>query len=344
MRRRLAIAAGVLVVAIAGAFVWHRFFRLGRLPAAGAFDRSDNGIWMRRHWIHGGAPDEERAALATSLEVRGIRRLYPFLGPMDPDGNPGWRDDGVIRHYEPERARAFFAAMHRLSPGLKIVPWTGGNLHQDVHLTDERQRAGFAAHMKAIVDLGADGVQLNVEPMPSGREGYLDLLRAVKEAIGPDKILSIAAYPPETPLHPFTDVHWSLAFTGEVCAIADEMVFMGYDTALRVPRMFESLVSTWTSDLARTLPPHCEWSMGVPAYEDDEPWHRPDVETIGVAIDGVRRGLAEAGTVPETFRGIAIYASWTTDDEEWAVFDRRWRGVEPVTVAAPDREKTAPAP
>lgn len=337
-QRRVVAAVVALALVALGAYVWHRFLALGDLPAAGAFDRADNGLWMRRHWIHGGAPDEERAELARSLEARGIRRIYPFLGPMDPDGVPGWRDDGVIRHYEAERAGAFFTEMHRLSPGLKIVPWTGGNLHQDVHLTDARQRAGFAAQMQAIVDLGADGVQLNVEPMPSGSEGYLDLLRAVKEAIGPGKILSIAAYPPTTPLHPFEDVHWTLEFTAEVCAVADELAFMGYDTGLRVPRTFERLVETWTADLARTLPPHCEWSMGVPAYEDDKPWHRPNVERIGTAIDGVRRGLG-ASLKSARFTGIAIYASWTIDDDEWAAFDRQWRGKEPVPGSAPDRAK-----
>ena len=340
-RAKVLLALTCLVL-IAGALVWWKFLRLSPLPEPGAFDRADNGLWMRRHWIHGGAPDEERAELAASLEAHGIRRIHPFLGPMDPDGKPGWRDDGVIRHYDPVRARAFFDEMHRLSPRLKIVPWTGGNLHQDVHLIDAKQRSGFAAHMAAIVNLGADGVQLNVEPMPSGSEGYLDLLRAVKSAIGPDKILSIAAYPPTTPLHPYEDVHWTLAFTAEVCAIADEMTFMGYDTAQRLPALYENMVATWTADLARTLPPHCEWSMGVPAYEDDEPWHRPDVETIGHGIDGVRRGLLAHGSVPPKFTGIAIYASWTIDDDEWAAFDRQWRGVDAVTVPAPDRLPRTP--
>ncbi len=317
---RNALVLGALVCAIV----------LARRPETsprGAFDRGDNGLWMRRHWIHGGIADPERASLAAALEARGIGRIYPFLGPMDADGTPGWRDRGVIRHYDPARAGAFFAEMQRLAPGVKVIPWTGGNLRQDVRLDDARLRAAFATHMKAIVDLGADGVQLNVEPLPDGTRAYLDFLREVKAAIGPDKILSVAAYPPATDLHPFPDVHWSLAFTAEVCAIADEMAFMAYDTALPDPRLYEGLVADWTSDLARTLPDHCHWSIGVPAYEDDEPWHRPGVETISHGIAGVRRGLARLDAVPATFTGIAVYASWTTDAEEWATFDREWRGL-----------------
>jgi hypothetical protein len=44
--------------------------------------------------------------------------------------------------------------------------------------------------------------------------------------------------------------------------------------------------------------------------------HRAEVETLENALLGVVRGLRgkpEGGT----FEGIAIYAEWTTDSEEW---------------------------
>jgi len=54
----------------------------------GAFDRGDNALWMRRHWMHEGPTAAEIAALVESLRARGIRRIYPFLGPMDRAGWP----------------------------------------------------------------------------------------------------------------------------------------------------------------------------------------------------------------------------------------------------------------
>ena len=135
------------------------------------------------------------------------------------------------------------------------------------------------AHTRAIVDLGADGVQLNVEPLPDGTAAYLDLLRAVKAAIGPDKTLSVAAYPPTTLLHPFEEVHWSLEYSRQVCEIVDEFAVMAYDTGLRQRLVYRELMDTWATDLAAALPPPeqggCELLIGLPAYEDDEPWHRP---------------------------------------------------------------------
>jgi len=313
----------------------------GEVEAPGRWDRGDNGLWMRRHWLHGGA-EAEPAELAASLEELGIRRIYPFLGPMDEEGWPGWRDDGRIRRYDPAVAGAFLGEMRRVAPGVRVLPWTGGNLHQDVGLTDRAQRAAFATHMAELTRLGAHGVHLNVEPLPSGSGGYLDLLRAVKTAIGPDRTLSVAAYPPETPLHPFPDVHWTLEFTRQACLEADELVVMGYDTAQESGIVYETIVATWTRDLLRTLPPPeqggCEWSMGVPAYEDDEPWHRPDAETLEHGIRGVERGLADQPD-PGNFTGIAIYASWTTDRAEWAAYDRLWRGVSPTGALVPDRSE-----
>ena len=306
----------------------------------GRFDRADNGVWMRRHWIHGGA-DLDHGQLAKSLDQLGIRRVYPFLGPMPAQGGrPGWRGDGKINPYEPKKARRFFTKMKRLAPNLAIVPWTGGVLTRDAHPGDPGYRKAFAAQMATLVELGADGVHLNVEPLPSFRPGYLRMVRRVKAAIGPDKTLSIAAYPPTTELHPFEKVHWTLGFTRMVCKVADELVVMAYDTALEDPATYEGLMADWTDDLLDTLPAPddggCQVLMGVPAYEDDEPYHRPDVENIAHGIQGVLQGLDRRDDIPEHFRGIAVYSSWTTDADEWATYQRLWRGREAEGVVLPD--------
>jgi hypothetical protein len=157
------------------------------------------------------------AALVESLRARGIRRIYPFLGPMDRDGWPGWRSKKGLVRYVPERAGAFLAEIKRIAPEIRVIPWTGGNLGSDVRLKDETPRRAFAEHARRLVALGADGVQLNVEPLPSWAPGFQELLREVKAAIG-DRTLSIAAYPPPTPLHPFPEVHWELPLQG--CAPA----------------------------------------------------------------------------------------------------------------------------
>jgi len=296
-------------------------------------DQAENGIWMRRHWLHGGPEvqgheDRMRRELAVAAEANGIRRLYPFLGPMDHEGHPGWRKRGFIHRYDAQRVADFTTAMAALAPTLQVIPWTGGTWPRDVIFADHDRIAGFIEHTRVVThDLGAAGVQLNVEPMPSYTDGYLELLGAVKQAIGPDKVLSIAAYPPPTLHQPVEDVHWSLPFLHDVCMAADELAVMSYDTGLKYRPLYRALLARWTTQLAESLPPPeeggCVWLMGLPSYEDDEPWHRPDIETIDEALRGVVDALEDGA--PANFRGVAVYASWTTDADEWAAYDRLWR-------------------
>ncbi len=308
-------------------------------------DQAENGVWMRRHWLHGGPEvegheDRLRRELATAARANGITRLYPFLGPMDWNGHPGWRRDGRINHYEPARVQAFTTAMAGLAPELQVIPWTGGTWPHDVIYVDRERIEGFVVHTRTLThELGAHGVQLNVEPQPSYTEGFLELLAEVKAAIGPDKLLSIAAYPPPTLHQPAPEVHWELPFLREVCLASDELAVMAYDTGIRYRYLYRALMERWTRQLAETLPPPeeggCVWLVGLPSYEDDEPWHRPDVETIDEALRGVVDALEDGA--PPNFRGVAIYASWTTDAEEWAMYDALWRpGSESPAVTMPD--------
>lgn len=316
--------------------------RADRSDRKATFDQGDNGLWMRRHWLHEGPAPEEIASLVAGLRARGIRRIYPFLGPMDEEGWPGWRSKHGLVRYVPERAGAFLAEFKRLAPEIRVIPWTGGNLGRDVHLDDEKQRQAFAAHMKRLVELGADGVQLNIEPLPSFAPGYIELLRTVRSAIG-SRVLSIAAYPPPTPLQPVGEVHWELPFMREVCRNVSELAVMAYDTGVTSAEAYEALLAGWTQDLAKTLPAPkeggCEWLMGISAYDDDMDYHRPDVETIEHSLKGVMRGLNQIA-MPPGFRGVAIYASFTTDDMKWGIYDRLWRGREPVSTPPLDPGNT----
>ncbi len=332
----------IILSALAGVFLGTAGALAGDNPEPGRFGRGDNALWMRRHWLHEGPTAEEIAALALSLRERGIARIYPFLGPMDAEGWPGWRSKAGHVRYVPERAGAFLAAFHKVAPEIRVIPWTGGNLGSDVHLDDANQRRGFAEHARALVALGADGIQLNVEPLPSGTAAYLDLLREVKAAIG-DRTLSVAAYPPPQDGEPGGDNNWELPFMRQVCANADELAVMAYDTGLKSAPAYEALVSTWTRQLAAALPPPeakgCEWLMGVPAYDDDKDYHRPDVETVEHSLRGILAGLKAAGAAPG-FRGVAIYASFSADERKWSDYGKLWCGTAAFSSPAPDPRNT----
>ncbi len=177
---------------------------------------------------------------------------------------------------------------------------------RDVNLQDEAQRSAFLEHARRLVALGADGVHLNIEPVPSGASGYVEFLRAVKAAIG-DRTLSVAAYPPPLTDDPDNEAHWQIPFMREVCRSADELAFMAYNTGSASAAAFETLIAAWTRELAAALPSPkaggCEWLMGVPAYDEEEPYHRPDVETVEHSLKGIAAGLRASGKAGKLPRG-----------------------------------------
>ena len=312
------------------------------LPGSGGYDQGDNGLWMRRHWLHEGPTSQEIEALVASLRAHGVKRIYPFLGPMDGEGWPGWRSKSGFRRYDLARAAAFIAAFHRLAPEIRILPWTGGILDKDVNLKDAAQQAAFAEHARRLVEAGADGIHVNIEPVKSGASDYLRFLRAVKAAIG-ERVLSVAAFPPPIPGEEDDEMHWTLSYLREVCGTADEIAVMAYNTGRTTAQAFESLIAGWTKDIATALPERggggCEWLMGVPAYDDEEPYHRPDVETVEHSLNGIVAGL-HAANRHDRFRGVAIYASFSAGERHWAMYERLWRGKKPESLPPLDPRNT----
>jgi hypothetical protein len=140
-----------------------------------------------------------------------------------------------------------------------------------------------------------------------------------------------------------SDTYWELPFMRAVCSTANELAVMAYDTGLKSAPAYEALLSAWTRQLAAALPPPeakgCEWLMGVPAYDDDKDYHRPDVETPGHSLRGILAGLRAAGTAPG-FRGVAIHASFSADEGKWAEYGRLWRGTPAFASPAPDPRNT----
>ena len=93
-------------------------------------------------------------------------------------------------------------------------------------------------------------------------------------------------------------------------------------------------LSEWTVALLADAHP-CALRIGLPSYDDDKPWHRPDAETLSAAADGAVAGVGDA-TGAGMLDGFALYASWSMDEAEWAQFDIRLRGTDPTDVTTFD--------
>lgn len=314
--RRIALACAAVAVAVLLAWWIWTPGSTHPLPAGLA-----HGAWLTHAWW-GDARwfasssrravdfqgDAAVAGLARRLHALGIRDWYVHACPATSDG-----DLPALDH---EQARLLV----RHNPEGQVLAWVGGVLDENCFPGDPAWRTRFAGGCAALVRAtGIAGVQLNIEPCPPGTPGYLELLDDLRRALPPGARLSVAAYPPPTRLHPVEQVHWDEAFFRAVAARCDDLAVMSYDTAQRQRKVYTWLVATWTRECLA-------WSggrpvrLGVPAYDDDEDWHRPEVEQAAAALAGISAGVD--GTAPAPFAGVAVYAEWTLDDQEAADLGR----------------------
>ena len=292
------------------------------------FNHDRNAVWLEHRWLEREHSVPEMEALFTSLAGHGIGYVFPHLIPFNGAGR--------LPVHSREQMRAFLATARRVAPELRVLPWVGGlrvgyrrQRPGSVDLADLGQRQRIVAECRGLVDEGFDGIHVNVEPVDDGNDEFLALLRALRTAVGPGRILSVSAMPPaplSLPLAP--NFAWSLEYHRRVAALVDQVVIMAYNTALPTSGLYRRYVTWATSSVTRDLAAartSARVLLGVPTYDDASFVHRLSVETPENAFLGVVAGLRGLGA-GGTFEGVALYAEWTTDEREWATYERAWRG------------------
>ena len=309
----LAIVFGVLV---AGYGLWCPGSKVP-LPSF-----SNNAIWIGHGWLGDDGwfkrnnrsmadfRDVEKCTLLLQkLHDHGISTVYPHLCPAQPNGR--------IAPCDKEQTERFLDAAANYN--IQVIPWIGGVLGQSARPDDENWRSNFVVSVDELLKAHPRlaGVQVNIEPMPSGNAEFLKLLDELR-TITTGRMLCVAAYPPPTRWHPVPDVHWDLPYICQVASRCDQMAVMMYDTAIPLEKIYVSLMKGWSRELAETVrSTNCKLLLGIPAYEDtDVGYHHPKVENITSAMKGISAARPEAGV-----HGIAIYCEWEMDDAKW----QKWR-------------------
>jgi len=298
------------------------------LPRGGEFDRGENAAWVASRWSDTLITSPERRKLANDLAGRGVKWIYAGQGSLDAGG----RLPAANSLY----AGGLAADVHRAQPDMRILAWISGRNggSNGLPLADPAVRSRIVEAGRFMVDqLGFDGVHLDIEPAPSGDPHYLTLLDEMRLGIG-SHTLSVAAMkaaPFSVNIGPFNPLpySWDGSYYTEVARRVDQLAVMTYDSALPFANLYIKYVAWQTQRAMYSADeyPECEVFIGVPSYEEPRWNHYPRAENMAAGLQGVLEGLREMrrnGDLPSNFRGIAIFAEWTTSPEEWRVFDDLW--------------------
>ena len=314
----------LLVVVVAAACLYAAFAPYGDL-APHPFNQNRNAVWLEHRWLEKPHSVEEMEQLFRFLDHHGVVYAYPHLIPFDSAGR--------LPLHNREQMRAFLATARQVAPNMKVLPWVGGlrvgykrSKPGTIDLADLGQRQRMVAECRGLMDEGFDGIHVNVEPVANGDDDYLALLRALRAAVGTG-ILSLSATRPGPMAPAFApNFFWTADYYARIAETADQVVLMTYDTAIPTPGLYRRYVAyaaaMVTADLSRSS--RARVLVGIPTYKDSGLMHRKGVETPENALIGVVSGLR--GRAGGTFEGVALYAEWTTDPEDWAVYERVWRG------------------
>ncbi len=284
----------------------------------------DNAIWLGHGWLGDDGwfsrnkrdknlfRNEKRiSALCEKLAANKINTVYPHLCPAYRNGR--------IARYDSAQVERFLNIAARYD--IKVIPWIGGVLDGSARPDDLIWRKNFVSSVDELLKTHPRlaGVQVNIEPLPSGNPHFLKLLEELR-TITQGKILGVAAYPPPTGWHQYPDVHWELSYITEVARRCDQLAVMMYDTAIPLEKFYTRLIFDWTRQLVDStyFITGNQLILGIPAYEDaGVGYHHPRVENISSAL----RGIA-AQDLKKWVDGFAIYCEWEMTEDKWQIWQK----------------------
>ncbi|WP_309141912.1 hypothetical protein [Streptomyces griseicoloratus] len=297
-------------------------------PADGTHTRNRDAFWLGHAWVDGRKDDADVTALARRLKNTGIRDLYVHTGPLE--------HDGTLPTSLYPRARRLTEAVHRELPGVRVQAFLGDVLATEgpdgMRLERAATRAAVVRSAGQVLDVGYDGVHLDLEPLHSGDRDYLSLLDDLRGLTrARDAQLSVAAHQID-PLPAFHSVWgtltghpkwWSQEFFGQVARRVDQIAVMSYDTMQPLESTYGGYVAQQTSLALEVTPPTTDLLMGLPFFHENRFGHWNHAETVSAAVRGVRLGLSRTDADRARF-GVALYIDFAATEADWKAYREGW--------------------
>ncbi len=330
-RGRLVVTAGLVIIvgAALGAIV--------NQPTQPA--ELNNAIWLDRTWTYGPLDESRLAEFANRMIENRIGRAFAYVSSLSTgdrwlaglQGEDGFMD---LRGDVAQFVSAFKMQHEQLELLAWLEIWTHLDSVDGYRLDDQNLQQNIADLCRLLVtELGFDGVLLDIKPLFSDDDNLFRLIRSTRTAIGLDKPIAIAVTADLTPdalqeqsiqsIAPGT--MWSNTFKQRVMASADEIVLLMYQSYRQVPLDYINWVAYHVETYLNLLETGTKIYVSVPNYDSASPAHNPEIETMQMALDGVREGLRRLDDEQrELLAGIAIYTDEPLSQSDWDIYREHW--------------------
>lgn len=287
-------------------------------------------------------PEAQLRTQAARFNELDINVLFPNVGLLEADGSLLFAN--FYWH--------FIRYTKQGNPEATVIAWINGNSKIiDISNPDVRNRI-----VAGITDLvfgtpwiddnpewkpfTFDGVLIDIEPIESGNEDFLQLLREIKAAIGGEKLLSVAC---QKWRDPGSEWWWDSDYYLRISEIAGQLMVMSYDTGEGIGGQGGSATAylDWMADqvdkvtnLVVSKPEYVYFGV-LGSRRDPKDASNPSIENLENGLKGINKGLSLDAN-KSVFGGVAIYGNWLMTESDWSIYDKCWihwicESVQPLT-------------
>ena len=301
---------------------WYFVLGIAANEPGSFYNKGHNAVWLEHQWVGEAKGRAEIRELVEQLERQQIDTVFVHAGPLDADGTV----PPLLYQYAPR----FLEIAREFDSTIQYQAWLGQR-REVINLDDPEVRHNVAKAAMIMSQLvGFDGVHFDVEPVWDQDLAFIETLAEARELMPDGKKISVALaeFIPESIVwltkktKDFKNYNSEVNYRN-VAQYSDQIVVMVYDTGLQKEWLYRNLVSEQTIWLSRLLP-DVELFVGIPSYDDNVTGEPQEVENIENGVLGVIDGLNNVRSDEEVFAGLAIYAYWETDEEEWDIYQNNW--------------------
>lgn len=267
---------------------------------------NDNRTWLTTEWTQQDRTVEEVNELVRLLDGHRITAVYVQTN----------RWHGVTGEYiELPYTQDFLQRFRNRTNAIKLYAWLILDYDQLLDANAVGQVLTFAE--RAVVELGFDGVHLQVRSALDNSEEMITLLRDLRAAIGPRAVLSVAVPPdripadPDVPvgISPANELTWTQEYKRRVLLNTNEVVLMAHASGLTTELDYERWLGYQIqiyADLLNELQLEVNYIVALPAYAAEFA-HDPAVENVTTALNGIQQAEQRSPQVENKLTGTGIY-------------------------------------